>query len=440
MLKFKIITLGCKVNQYESETLAQQLDLANLTPAGPEEIADLFIVNTCTVTGRAAMQSRQAIRQAVRSNPGAHMVVTGCYAQTAPAEIARIEGVDTILGIDDKPHFLDLVLDRCRPPSKHPNRAADVVKETGPINGSFKGNRSRPFLKVQDGCEAFCTYCIVPYARGPSRSLTPDETIDGIRRLNRNGYHEVVLTGIHLGSYGNDLKPSTDLLTLLGRIRKAGAIDRVRLSSIEPREFSDALLRFIADAGDGPGRICPHFHIPLQSGDDAILQKMKRPYTGRFFEKLVRKILHLIPEAAIGVDVLVGFPGETDASFERTRRLLEDLPVAYLHVFPFSPRKGTPAYHFSKKVPAAEVKERCRIMRMMGDRKKSAFYRRFVGKPLEVIIEDRKHLPEGYLMGTSANYIPVLVEKADCRKRRSAPVDLVVEKVEKDMRVFGKPA
>ena len=166
---------------------------------------------------------------------------------------------------------------------------------------------------------------------------------------------------------------------------------------------------------------------------------MKRPYTGRFFEKLVGKILYLMPEAAIGVDVLVGFPGETDASFELTRRLLEDLPVAYLHVFPFSPRKGTPAYHFTKKVPTAEVRERCRVMRMMGDRKKLEFYKRFVGKPLEVIIEDRKHLPEGYHMGTSANYIPVLVEKADCQKRSLAPVKLVVEKVGTDLRVFGKP-
>ena len=438
MLKFKIITLGCKVNQFESEALAEQLEQTELTPAGPEEKADLFIVNTCTVTGRAAMQSRQAIRQAVRNNPGAHMVVTGCYAQTAPAEITSIDGVDMILGMDDKPHLLDLVLDQIHPLSNR-RKVADAIQEMGPLIGPVKGIRSRPFLKVQDGCEAFCTYCIVPYARGPSRSLTPGKAIDGIRRLKRNGYHEVVLTGIHLGRYGNDLTPPTDLLTLLGQIRKIGAIDRVRLSSIEPRELSDALLRFVADARDGPGRICPHFHIPLQSGDDGILQKMNRPYTGRFFEKLVGKIIRLMPEAAIGVDVLVGFPGETDASFERTRRLLEDLPVAYLHVFPFSPRKGTPAYHFSKKVPTAEVKERSRVMRIIGKHKKSEFYRRFIGKPLEVIIEDRKHLPEGYLVGTSANYIPVLVKKSDCQKRRLAPVKLVVEKVEKDLRVFGNP-
>jgi threonylcarbamoyladenosine tRNA methylthiotransferase MtaB len=250
----------------------------------------------------------------------------------------------------------------------------------------------------------------------------------------------VVLTGIHLGCYGNDLTPPTDLLTLLGQIRKAGAIDRVRLSSIEPRELSDALLRFVADSGDGPGRICPHFHIPLQSGDDGILQKMNLPYTGRFFEKLVEKILGPMPEAAIGVDVLIGFPGETDASFERTRRLLEDLPVAYLHVFPFSPRKGTPAYHFPQKVPTMEVKERCRVMRMIGKQKKSDFYRKFIGKPLEIIIEDRKHLPEGYLVGTSANYIPVLIEKSKDPGRGSVPFRVVVERVTKDLMAYGRPA
>jgi threonylcarbamoyladenosine tRNA methylthiotransferase MtaB len=439
MYKFKIITLGCKVNQYESEALAEQLELADLAAAGPGEKADLFIVNTCTVTGRAAMQSRQAIRQAVRNNPEARVVVTGCYAQTAPEEIAGIDGVETILGIDDKPQLLDRILDRRLPSFSSPDKVAGTVQETGPFNAPVIRNRSRPFLKVQDGCEAFCTYCIVPYARGPSRSLMPAKAIDGIRRLKRSGYHEVVLTGIHLGCYGNDLKPPTDLLTLLGQIHSAGAIDRVRLSSIEPREISDALLRFVVNAGDGPGRVCPHFHIPLQSGDDGILQKMNRPYTGRFFEKLVGKILCLMPDAAIGVDVLVGFPGESDAAFERTRRLIEDLPVAYLHVFPFSPRKGTPAFHFTKKVSAAEVKERCRVMRMIGDHKKSEFYRRFVGKSLEVIIEDRKHLPERYLVGTSSNYIPVLVEKADCQKKGLAPVKLVVEKVAKDLKVYGKP-
>ncbi|MFZ0612125.1 MAG: tRNA (N(6)-L-threonylcarbamoyladenosine(37)-C(2))-methylthiotransferase MtaB [Desulfobacterales bacterium] len=443
MLKFKFSTLGCKVNQYESDALAVRLAEADLAPAGPDETADLVIINTCTVTGRAAMQSRQAIRRAVRENPGARVVVMGCYAQMAPAEVGRIEGIHTIVGIADKPRLPDLVLDRHGPLSNG-RQGVDTLPEAGSAHGPVTGNRSRPFLKIQDGCEAFCTYCIVPYARGPSRSLAPEQAIEGIRRISQAGYHEVVLTGIHLGCYGNDLTPPTTLLALLGRLRTTGAIDRVRLSSIEPGEISDALIGFAANAGQGPGRICPHFHIPLQSGDDAILEKMHRPYTGGFFTERVGKILRLMPEAAIGVDILVGFPGETDACFAHTRRLIEDLPVAYLHVFPFSPRKGTPACHFPEKVPAAVIKERCRVMRDIGKQKKHAFYKKFVGRGLEIIIENRRHLPQGHFIGTSANYIPVLVKKSPHPKKRlpengPVPLRVVIERVDRDARVFGKP-
>ncbi|MFZ1200630.1 MAG: tRNA (N(6)-L-threonylcarbamoyladenosine(37)-C(2))-methylthiotransferase MtaB, partial [Desulfobacterales bacterium] len=437
MLKFKFTTLGCKVNQYESDVLAVRFEAADLVPAGPGEAADLVIINTCTVTGRAAMQSRQTIRRAVRENPGARVVVMGCYAQTAPAEIERIDGVDMIVGVADKPHLPELVIDRRGPlPNRGPG--LDTLPEAGPTHGPVTGNRSRPFLKIQDGCEAFCTYCIVPYARGPSRSIAPEQAIEGIRRISRAGYHEVVLTGIHLGCYGNDLTPPTNLLALLGRIRTAGAVGRVRLSSIEPREISDALIGFAAHAGQGQGRICPHFHIPLQSGDDAILKKMHRPYTGGFFAERVAKILQLMPDAAIGVDILAGFPGESDACFERTRRLIEELPVAYLHVFPFSPRTGTPAWHFPEKVPAAVVKERCHVMRDIGKQKKYAYYQKFVGRPLEVIIENRRHLPPGHVIGTSANYIPVLVKKTNRGDKSLAPLKVVVEKIAQDLRVFGQ--
>ncbi|MFZ0133082.1 MAG: tRNA (N(6)-L-threonylcarbamoyladenosine(37)-C(2))-methylthiotransferase MtaB [Desulfobacterales bacterium] len=443
MLKFKFFTLGCKVNQYESDALAARLHAADLIPAGPDETADLVIVNTCTVTGRAAMQSRQAVRRAVRENPGARVVAMGCYAQTAAAEIARIDGVHVIAAAADQPHLLDLALGR-RGRSTGRQQLVDTFSQTGPAHGPVTGNRARPFLKIQDGCEAFCSYCIVPYARGPSRSLAPDQAVEDIRRISQAGFHEVVLTGIHLGCYGNDLTPPTDLLALLGRIRAAGAIDRVRLSSIEPRELSDALTGFAAEAGRGPGRICPHFHIPLQSGDDAILKKMNRPYTGGFFAGRVGKILQLMPDAAIGVDILVGFPGETDACFAHTRRLIEDLPVAYLHVFPFSPRTGTPARHFTEKVPAAVVKERCRVMRDIGKQKKQSYYRKFVGRPLDIIIENRRHLPPGHVIGTSANYIPVLAKISPHQNNRvqkngRAPLRVVIERIDRDARVFGRP-
>ncbi len=442
MFKFKVSTLGCKVNQCESDALAVRLEAADLAPAGSGETADLVIVNTCTVTGRAAMQSRQAIRRTVRENPGARVIVMGCYAQTAAAEIARIDGVDAIVGIADKWRLPELILGP-HGPSPEGGAGGDTLPGAGADHGPVTGNRSRPFIKIQDGCEAFCTYCIVPYARGPSRSLAPEQAIEAIRRIGRAGFHEAVLTGIHLGCYGTDLTPPTTLLALLGRLRSTGAMDRVRLSSIDPREISDALIEFAANAGRGPGRICPHFHIPLQSGDDAILKKMHRPYTGGFFAERVGKILHLMPDAAIGVDILVGFPGETDACFAHTRRLIEDLPVAYLHVFPFSPRKGTPACHFPEKVPAAVIKERCRVMREIGKQKKRAYYRKFVGRPLEIIVENRRRLPRGHIIGTSANYIPVLVKTPPNQDNRlqentPAPLRVVIERIDRDARVFGR--
>ncbi len=438
MLKFKFKTLGCKVNQAESEALSVLLKNAGLAPENRTAPADLCVINTCTVTQKAAMQSRQAIRQAIRANPDAHIIVTGCYAQTAPEEIRSIDGVDTILDHTDKPRLVEFVRNnncshdvKCREtiPGKSPLEPTTVIGQ---------GNRSRPFLKVQDGCESFCTYCIVPYARGPSRSLSPNNVLESIDKICNAGFKEVVLTGIHLGKYGHDLSPSTDLLSLLRRIRKAGTIDRIRLSSIEPGEISDTLIQFVADSSTGMGRICPHFHVPLQSGDDGILKSMHRPYSSRRFKNLILKINAFLPDAAIGVDVLVGFPGESATAFDRTCQLIDQLPVSYLHVFPFSPRKGTAAYHFSDRVPDPIIRERCRTIRKIGNHKKSDFYRKFIGRKLEVIFEDQTQTPRGYLKGTTANYIPVLVKECGPLIQNQAPTNILIEKVDKDLKVFGK--
>jgi threonylcarbamoyladenosine tRNA methylthiotransferase MtaB len=438
MYSFKFKTLGCKVNQAESEALSAQLEEAGLEPAACATPADLYIINTCTVTQRAAMQSRQAIRKAIRSNPDARVMVTGCYAQTAPEEIRRIDGIDTILDHASKPRLVEFVLNNnCA----HDSACRKTNQQIGPLKPTpaiGQGNRSRPFLKVQDGCEAFCTYCIVPHARGPSRSLPPGKVIESIDKISKTGYREVVLTGIHLGNYGLDLSPSTDLLSLLKVIREAGAIERIRLSSIEPGEISDALIRFVVASSTGMGRICPHFHIPLQSGDDDILQKMHRPYSSRLFKELVLQINQLLPDAAIGADILVGFPGESAAAFDRTCHTIEQLPVSYLHVFPFSPRKGTPAYHFPDRVPTDIVRQRCSKIREIGYKKRSDFYRKFIGRKLEVIFEDRRHTPHGYRKGTSANYVPVLVKSCAALARTQEPANIKIEKVSQDLKVFGK--
>ena len=406
MQKFKIITLGCKVNQAESAGIARQLkDRYGAVEADGGSVT-LCIINTCTVTGKASMQSRQAVRQALRTYPDARVVVTGCYAQTAPQEIDGISGVDLILGNDGKHRIVEEI---GMPP-------ADLLKKTNEsvssgnkqwIPGSHQTDRARPFVKIQDGCNARCSYCIVPLARGASRSLPMKDALLAIQHLAEDGYPEAVLTGIHLGHYGLDLDPPSDLLTLLKNIRQQKTIQRVRLSSIEPLELTADLIRFTADAGDRPAAICPHFHIPLQSGDDDVLRRMRRPYTSDFFRELVQEIRQHLPEASLGVDVLVGFPGETEAAFQRTCEFLQQLPVTYLHVFPFSRRKGTAAYQMPNQVPTPVLKTRCRQIRSIGFDKKLAYYNQFHDKILEVVVESFVDADTGLMKGTSANYIPV---------------------------------
>ena len=433
MIKFTITTLGCKVNQYESDAIARRLMDLGCAPAGAEEPADACIVNTCSVTGKAAMQSRQAVRQLIRTHPRAQIVVTGCYSQTEPGELGKIDGVHRIIGHGDKHHIPDIILsdknDALYPAVMRRNILAEKHFKHIPVPVS--GSRTRPVLKIQDGCNAFCTYCIVPYARGKSRSMPLESVLENIQCLKQAGFHEVVLSGVHLGAYGLDLLPQTGLKDLLVRIRDADAMDRVRLSSIEPRE----LTRDIVELAATSEIFCKHFHIPLQSGDDGILEKMRRDYSRDFFEDLIFKIKERIPGAAIGVDLLVGFPGETENAFENTYSLIEKLPVTYLHVFPFSPRPGTPAEKYPAKVPAKIIKERCERMRRLGDEKKKTFYHKFSGKTLRVLIENKRDKATGLLKGITTNYIPVHVAGKD--DLFNTLIQVTIERIEKNNTVFG---
>ncbi len=424
MKKFSIITLGCKVNQYESDMLAEQLTASGLSRTDSGEPADLVIVNTCTVTGKASMQSRQAVRQAIKSFPGAIIVVTGCYAQTAPSEIEKISGVHLIVGHADKHRIVELVqaaeTDPALPCPAVVRRDVNQVRDFHFGQHPVMGSRTRQSLKIQDGCDAFCTYCIVPYARGRSRSMPPDAVLEHLNRLGEAGSREVVLTGIHLGSYGVDLDPKTSLDALLGRIDHSRPVRRLRLSSIEPQELTEEIIHRVATSD----MFCPHFHLPLQSGDDGILQKMRRPYTGTLFGDIVNTIYRRMPDAALGVDILVGFPGETDDAFRRTYALIESLPIAYLHVFPFSPRPGTPASRYADKVKEKVIKKRCADIRKLGDEKKQAFYRRFIGVKLDVLIEDTRDSATGLLKGFSSNYVPVLIAGDDRLKNTVTAVQI----------------
>ena len=403
MFKFAVATLGCKVNQCESAGISEAMGVGmKLVPF--EEEADCYIVNTCTVTGRTDYQSRQLIRRAIRRNPAATVLVTGCYAQRAPEEIARIPGVRIVAGNAEKTRIFEIIESLAK--GKGPQvRVGDIRSEKrfSPLGAAAFPEHTRAFLKIQDGCDAFCSYCIVPRARGVSRSLPSIEVEEGIATLAKRGYREVVLTGIHLGAYGRDLIPTTSLTAIVRRISDAHLVERLRLSSIEPREVNDELLLLIGAFGV----ICRHLHIPLQSGDDGILAAMNRNYDAAFFRDLIQKIHAAVPDIAVGIDVIVGFPGETESAFTNTLRLVEGLPVSYLHVFPYSKRPGTPAAAMPDQVPDTEKKRRAERMRDVGIAKRRAFAERFIGTPLTVLIEERKDASTGFSVGFSDNYIPI---------------------------------
>ena len=409
MTTYKINTLGCKVNQSESDQIENELQSRAWKPVTNDDPSEVVVSNTCTVTQKAAMQSRQAVRQAIRANPNARIVVTGCYAQTEASALAKIGGVQYVIGNADKHRLFELIsADQAGAGKGAITISSDVgqLQQLKPAAAAMSGSRTRPVLKVQDGCNAGCTYCIVPRARGPSRSLPPDDVVAGVNAMTAAGYLEIVLSGIHLGRYGRDLMPKTSLSELLARIEQSTVVPRLRLSSIEPLEVTEDLIERIAESP----RLCRHFHIPLQSGDDRILKKMRRPYTSDDFKQLIYRIIERVPHAAIGVDILVGFPGETDTAFNNTYKCIQSLPVTYLHVFPFSARPGTAAASYVPRVPAKVIKTRCEHMRRLGNKKRMRFNQQFIGRKMPILLETTRHAATGFLKGISSNYLTVLID------------------------------
>jgi threonylcarbamoyladenosine tRNA methylthiotransferase MtaB len=409
LIKVAISTLGCKVNQYESAGILEKLDKSVFSPVPFYAKADCYIINTCTVTGRTDYQSRQLIRRAIRTNPDAVIIVTGCYAQVAPEKIARIPGVTLIAGNvekEDIPGIIQhivkgnqqvLVKDICE---------AQEFSGLSPLK--FPGH-TRAFLKIQDGCNCYCSYCIVPYARGPSRSLPETEVLNKIEMLALSHHREIVLTGIHLGVYGQDLVPPTNLSNILKYVEKKRIVNRLRLSSLEITEITDDIIRLMQEGTT----LCRHLHIPLQSGDDRILTAMRRKYDSAFFKTRLEEIGQAVPDIAIGIDVMVGFPGEREEEFNSTLQLIEKLPVAYLHVFPYSERPGTFALGLPGKINDTVKKMRSEILRNFGRKKRMAFAEKFIGEKLEVLIENNKDKKTGYWKGFSDNYIPVIIKSSD---------------------------
>jgi threonylcarbamoyladenosine tRNA methylthiotransferase MtaB len=408
MTTVAVATLGCKVNQFESEALMDALEQRGYALVPFERGTDVAIINTCTVTHRADFQSRQMVRRALRSNPNALVIVTGCYPQMEPDAFLEMKAELYVLGNKEKHQIPDLL--PMMQKGKFPKvRVGDIQKEAHfsetPLH-SFH-HHTRAFLKIQDGCNGRCTYCIVPHARGRSRSLQPARIIENLKVLKEKGFREAVLTGIHLGTYGLDFDPPFPLEKLIGQLEKEETPNRIRLTSIEPADFSPELISTLSQSG----KICPHLHISIQSGDDEILEKMNRGYNRSYLSDLIRELHLRIPKLSVGADVIVGFPGETEEKFKHTYEFVESLAFSYLHVFPFSRRKGTPAFQFPQRVDEREIKKRAEAMRELGKQKRLAFYRQFLDQELSVLIEDRKEKGTRRWKGLSRNYVPVLLVK-----------------------------
>jgi threonylcarbamoyladenosine tRNA methylthiotransferase MtaB len=412
MKRFAIATLGCKVNQFDSQVMREELGQCGFREVPFSCHADVYIINTCTVTGKADYQSRQLMRRAHRTNPSGVIIVTGCYAEVFPDSVRAVKGVSAVLGNEAKREVASFA--RSLVSEKQPVVKIPVVAD-GPLQGySVEGffHHCRAVLKIQEGCNGACSYCILPQARGRSRSLSSERVLEQLSGLSRRGYQEVVLTGVHLGSYGLDLSPPTSLGELVEQIEQRPDVpSRIRLSSLEPTDLSDSLISAIK----GSGKICPHLHIPLQSGDNEILSLMNRGYTSEWFRSLIDRIVAAIPAVCIGFDVIGGFPGEGEMHFQNTMDLIAALPVAYLHVFPFSPRPATPAFHFSPKVKGDEIRRRCRTLRQLGQKKRAAYHERFLHRRVQVLVEHTTTDDDGRWKSVSRNYIPVWVEPHERR-------------------------
>lgn len=418
MKKVAIATLGCKVNQFESAAFTSAFEERDCQLVPFDSDADVYVINTCTVTAKAGQQSRQMIRRALRRRPDARVVVTGCYAEMAPETLLALDGKPVcIIGNDNKHLLVETALR-----DQHP----DLVMLMGTIQEqkkicilpvrNFKG-RSRAYLRIQDGCDNFCSYCIVPYTRGRSRSLPLANVLQQMELFAREGYREIVVTGINVGKYGLDLTEGETIYTLLDRICRDFLDLRIRLSSIEPTEVNDLLLELMT----AHTNFMPHLHIPLQSGDDEVLVQMNRTYTRDQFAAVIEEVHRTLPSAAIGCDVLCGFPGESERAAASTYDLLATLPVSYLHIFPYSQRPGTLAASFTRQVPGPDKTARIQRLRSLDEEKRHHFYQNHVGTIQQVLVE-RRQKKSGLLQGFSDNYIPILFSGPTRLVRQVVPV------------------
>lgn len=398
-------TLGCKLNFAETSTIARQLTDAGYDKVSFDEKANVYVINTCSVTENADRECKLHVKRAMKANPDGLVVIVGCYAQLKPEEISQIEGVDLVLGAKEKFNILSYLDDLEKSDNEGIVHSCEI-EETDFFIGSYSiGDRTRAFLKVQDGCDYKCTYCTIPLARGISRSDTIDNVLKNATQIAAKDIKEIVLTGVNIGDYGKgefgNKRHEHTFLDLISELDKVDGIERIRISSIEPNLLKDESIELVSKSRS----FVPHFHIPLQSGSDDLLKKMKRRYLTKLYNDRVNKIREVMPDAAIGVDVIVGFPGETEEKFLETYNFLNGLPITYLHVFTYSERENTEAAAMEGVVPVAERKKRNKMLRILSEKKKMAFYQTQLGKTLPVLWEHENK--DGKMFGFTENYVRV---------------------------------
>lgn len=419
-------TLGCKLNYSETSSIAKQFQNKGITIKKFGEKTDIFVLNTCTVTKNADKECKQIIRSVIRNNPDTYVIVTGCYAQLQPGEISTIDGVDLILGTNDKFKLFDYIENfdtdslSCFGKKGHSEIYVSPLDESDYVGEAFSSDvdsRTRAFLKIQDGCDYNCSFCTIPLARGKSRSLEIDKVIENAKKIIDSGYKEIILTGVNTGDYKySDESSKYKFIDVLCRLEKLD-IKRIRISSIEPNLLNDEIIELVKSSN----KFCNHFHIPLQSGDSDILKKMKRRYNTELFGNLISKLNEKIDDVGIGVDVIVGFPGESEKHFENSFNFINSLQVSYLHVFNYSERRNTPAINMEGKVDIKERKVRSQVLRNLSNKKKFDFYLKHAGTIQNVLFETGK---EGFIEGWTSNYIRTKVKFSKELENNILPVRL----------------
>lgn len=403
MSKVGLHTLGCRVNQYETEAIAEAFIKNNYEVVDFDDFADVYVINTCTVTNIGDKKSRQMIRKAKKTNPDAVIVVTGCYAQVSPDEVAKIEGVDIIIGTSDKGRAAELVEEYKR--NKHQIRKVDdimSIREFEELQIDEYQDRTRAFLKIQDGCNRYCSYCLIPYARGPVRSRTPVNIIKEVKKLASNGFKEIILSGIHVASYGCDLE-NVNLADIVELVSEIPGIERIRIGSVDPMFFNDNTINKLSSIH----KLCPHFHLSLQSGCDSTLKRMNRHYTTEMYKDTVNKIREKFIDSSITTDVIVGFPGETEEEFNTTYEFLKDIHLSKMHIFKYSQRKGTRAAKFGEQVSGETKEARSKLLLELDRKLEREYIEKFINKDLDVLFEETN---ENISCGYTKNYIRVCVK------------------------------